>query len=1039
MIWLSRGKDALLIGSTTRIKRTAYKRLPSEQWLVMAVACALASVGQAQEIRLPAVDQEHPIAISAQRASRWQQGSYEVWLLGGSVTIRQGNQLSRAGEAVLWIEHATPVEQRPTKVIAYLENRVMLETFAAKQPGANFQPTSRQTSPDWFGRLYTDRPLEIRVPPPTGEPTPKPPVYRRAMAKRAPQTDQMIRQAQFNLPAESAPASGQTPRGRRIRAFPRSEARVQAQWFPSADGTRSVAVIDSGVNLIVDGLEALGTVDVAADRLVIWTTGARPDLSGQQMQSAETPLEIYMEGNIVFRQGERVIYAQRMYYDVTRRVGTVLNAEILTPAPDYQGLVRLKASVLRQLDEHRFVAHDGQLTSSRIGEPRYRFQSNEIYFEDIQLPKLNPFTGAQEIDPETGQPAIEHQRLATAEGNKIYIGPVPVAYWPTLATDLTDPIYYLNSARFGTDNIFGTQVSAEWNAYQVFGIRNKPSGTKWSLNTDFFSERGPGGGMTFEYDRPDFFFFDGPSQGNFDAWFIYDTGLDDLGRGRRGLTPEDEFRGKVDWQHRHRLPSGWTLSAELGWISDRNFLEQYFEKQWDEEKDRTTGLELKRIVDNRSFSVLADVRLNDFFTQTQWLPKVDHYWLGESLFGDRITWFEHSQAAYAQFRSATAPTAPEEAALYDPLAWETDPATGTFPVNTNGERFVTRQEIDLPFSLGPIKIVPYGLGELAHWGEDLTRDDVQRAYFQTGARASIPFWSVNPAVESQLFNLHGLAHKVVFDAEFAYADASENPDRLPLYDPLDDDAIEAFRRQFYFTSFDGVPGGNVPLRFDERNYAFRSGLQSHVTSPSTEIADDLMTVRFGMNHRWQTKRGVPGNRRIVDYFVLDANATWFPREDRDNFGQPIGLVDYAARWHVGDRVTLLSDGAFDFFGDGLRVVNVGGILNRPSRGRIYLGFRAIDGPVQANVLTASLNYWMSPKWVSTLGASVDLADTGNIGQKLSLTRVGESALLRFGVNVDSGKDSVGVNVMLEPRFLPPSARSRLSGVTIPPAGLYGLE
>ena len=70
----------------------------------------------------------------------------------------------------------------------------------------------------------------------------------------------------------------------------------------------------------------------ATDRMVIWTKGnAQPDLDGQTLQGNETPLEIYMEGNIVFRQGERVIHAQRMYYDVNNQVGTVLQANILTP------------------------------------------------------------------------------------------------------------------------------------------------------------------------------------------------------------------------------------------------------------------------------------------------------------------------------------------------------------------------------------------------------------------------------------------------------------------------------------------------------------------------------------------------------------------------------------------------------------------------------------------------------------------------------------------------------------------------------------
>ena len=89
-------------------------------------------------------------------------------------------------------------------------------------------------------------------------------------------------------------------------------------------------------------------------------------------------------------------------------------------------------------------------------------------------------------------------------------------------------------------------------------------------------------------------------RGFIDAWAIHDEGRDNLGRQRRSLTPSTEDRGRVLWQHRQDLSSGWRATAEVGWISDTNFLEQYYEQEWDERKDQTTGLELKRVFDNSS-------------------------------------------------------------------------------------------------------------------------------------------------------------------------------------------------------------------------------------------------------------------------------------------------------------------------------------------------------------------------------------------------------------------------------------------------------
>jgi hypothetical protein len=303
----------------------------------------------------------------------------------------------------------------------------------------------------------------------------------------------------------------------------------------------------------------------------------------------------------------------------------------------------------------------------------------------------------------------------------------------------------------------------------------------------------------------------------------------------------------------------------------------------------------------------------------------------------------------------------------------------------------------------------------------------------------MPMWTVNRNVQSELLNLNGLAHKVVFDAEFLYADADQDLDEFPLYDPLDDDQIEHFRRRFFFDTFGGVAGADVDRKFDERYYALRSGLQSSVTSPSTEIADDLMLARFGIRQRWQTKRGLPGRERIIDWVTLDVQATLFPDAERDNFGEDIGLIDYDFKWHIGDRLTLLSDGYADLFPEGLRTASIGGVMSRPELGNLYIGYRAIDGPFRSSLINAAINYRMSEKWILTGATSFDLESTGNIGQTVSVTRIGESLLLRFGFNYDESRDNFGLEFGIEPRFLSSSRMGRPGGVQIPPAGAYGLE
>ncbi len=988
-------------------------------------------------IRLPAPARTEPITIVADSGRRTWQGQRELWVLEGNCSIAQGPTVTHSDNAVIWINRVAPWQPGPSRVAAYLEGNV---TIRSSQSGAAAEMVDRQ----WAGTFETVAQITLRVKdrPVSEEHAAQsrlPPVYQRAVVYRG-QNPELPRAL---IPAEPIPAPSPLPSAgqggpiaaRRISVYPRSDVPVQFQWERDPATNQWVAIITSGVNLVVSGISGLAagpveidTIDVSTDRLVIWTTGIEePDLSGNKSQPSDVPLEIYMEGNVVFRQGERVIYAHRMYYDVTNQVGIVLGAEVLTPVPNYEGMLRLRSEILRQLGRDRFLAEQTYITSSRMGVPGYRLEAGQIYFEDIQQPVIDPVTGQPVFAPDTGQPILEHQRLATSTDNWLFLGQLPVFYWPRLATDLTEPSFYVRKLRIKNDSVFGTQVLSDWDAFQLLGIRRRPQGVTWDLSFDYLSDRGFGHGTNVVYRRGDFFGIPGPVSGLFDFWGIEDNGFDNLGLGRRAVQPEKDYRWRLLWQHRQRLPYELQLTTEVGWIGDRNFLEQYYEREWDELKDQTTGVELKQLLGNTSWSISADYRINDFFTQTDWLPRADHFALGIPLLNDALTWYEHTTVGYARFNTAEPPENPAPGFRY--LPWETP--DGANPLAVSGERVITRQEIDWPFQLGPVKLVGYALGELGHWGSDLTGDDIQRAYGQLGVRASLPLWKVDPLVENELLNLHGLAHKVVFDVEVAYADASRDLSQFPLYDPLDDDAVEVFRRRFPAPLF-------VP-QLDERFYALRTGMAGWVTAPSLEVADDLMAVRFGMRNRWQTKRGDPENRQIIDWLTLDTNAVLYPKELRDNYGRTFGLVDYDLRWFLGNRLTLVSTGAFDFFPNGQQVITIGGFLDRPPKGNLYAGWHLLEGPLSSSVLAFSYSYWMSPKWVSSFGATVDLAGDGNIGQNFSITRIGESLLVSVGVNVDASRNNVGAGIVIEPRFLPRHRLGQAGGAQIPVAGAHGLE
>lgn len=982
---------------------------------------------------MPAGRLSDPITIAADGGTHWIEGVYDVYVLSGNCYINQGLTYARSQQAVLWIERGNPQADVPHKVIAYLEGAVEINYQPDGQPNGEIRAAGSATLKDgqWFGRFYSALPVDVRPMPLTPPPAARPEIYERAAAHLGPGPPPDARQAQFAEPIPAPPpVIAPAPDMVRIRVQSRSHVLPDYESMRDPNSNQTIVFLKGGVNIIVDGIDEFGSIDVDTDNLIIWMDEPFQRTADGQQQRRDQPLEIYMEGNVVFRQGKRTIYAQRMYYDVRREVGIVLGAELLTPVEDYQGLVRLRADIVQQIARDRFVAQNASITTSRLGIPTYELTSGLMTYDAIQHPRINPFTGAPEVTA-TGEPITDTEQLATSRDNVVYINELPVFYWPFLATDLKRPNFYIDDVQIRNDRVFGHQLLTDFDVYQVLGMRNPPPGTDWIVSADYLSKRGFGYGSTFDYERQSLFGVPESTGGFLDAWAIKDHGFDDLGLLRRHIPPEKSYRGRVMLQHRSLLPNNFILTGEVGLISDFNFLEQYFEREYDQLKDEDTTIELKQYIDNSTWSLLGQVHLNPFFTVTEWLPRLDHYWIAQPLLNDRLSWYEHTSLAFARFQTLNPPTDPMQLMYWGALPWEAPPSSERV-----GERLITRQEVDMPFALGIFKFSPYALGELARWGENLAFVPENLAYGAGGIRASTIMWAVDPTVQSQLFNVNGLAHKVVFETDVFYAQSTQNLDTLPLYDPVDDNNIEAYRRWFPFFDFGAPPP--VPLRFDERYYALRRGLGSYVASPSLEIADDLFACRLAARQRWQTKRGPLSNPHIIDWITLDMDATLYPNPNRDNFGTAIGLVDYDFRWHVGDRTTLVSDGYFDFFDEAPKYFTVGGFVRRPPRGSIYLGFRSLEGPITSNVLVFNYSYRMSPKWLSTFGTTYDFHNGRNIGQNLMLTRIGESFLLSVVVNVDTSKGNVGANFAIQPRFL----QGRIgpaSPVAIPLSGVYGVD
>ena len=134
------------------------------------LASAIAEAGQ---IEVPAGDPAAPLSIRAGQASRWTEGSYDVWHLTGGATIAQGATTASAHEAVIWIE------QQPSNVTDLVDasaasppvRSVLVRMAGNVEVEAGERSTAAIRGPSWAGRFSTFRDPQLDfasvVPPPS--------------------------------------------------------------------------------------------------------------------------------------------------------------------------------------------------------------------------------------------------------------------------------------------------------------------------------------------------------------------------------------------------------------------------------------------------------------------------------------------------------------------------------------------------------------------------------------------------------------------------------------------------------------------------------------------------------------------------------------------------------------------------------------------------------------------------------------------------------------------------------------------------------
>ncbi len=813
------------------------------------------------------------------------------------------------------------------------------------------------------------------------------------------------------------------PPERTITISPRSSFQgIQFQNFPNTTTGETAIVFSSGIILNVTNADGKGGVlDIEADRLVFWTTGNTEEII-QDLRSSKgqkhRSLEFYMSGNVEIRtkneKESRLLRADEVYYDVNRHVAVASHADLEFEDPRISRPLHLIADELFQINQNLFEADEAQVNASELPyDPGLSLTVRNATLETKQIIRKTIF-GNPIIDRNTGQPVQDVQRYFRGRNVFVWLEDIPVFYFPFVQGDAEDPLGPLENLGFSFNQIFGFQVYTTWDVYDLIGVTAAP-GTRWHLMVDGLTDRGPALGTEYSTQGIDLFGIPNRYTGSIRAWGLYDGGFDVIGggRGTRILVSNDPFvRVPIqnpEWRGRFQgrlnvqdLPYGFTVQTQVAAISDLNFLEQYFYREWHNEPNQETFFYAKQQQGNWAWTGIVEPRIRRWITETERLPEFQGHLIGLKFF-DLFTYNLRASAGYNE------------------LEVTEEPAFAFAPTDFDAEtgRFDLFQEISAPFAAGPFKLIPYAKLDLAYYTEDVTGNDRGRVYGGGGLRASIPFSRLYPDAYSEFFNLNGIYHKIVFTGNYYQAFSDTAFTQYPQLDRFNDDTSDQALRNIrpnYERLYPDIFPVLLSDRFDPQRYAIRDLIFSNI-----DTLDDIEVIQLGVRQRWQTKRGFPGREHIIDWMTLNLTGSIFPRQDRDNFGNALAFLRYDWTWNIGDRTSLVSTGWFDPIETGARAYEIGAYQNRPDNSYFYLGYRQID-PLESKSVIGSLTYVFSRKYSMTVSANYDFGIQNQVTTFL-LSRNGKDLRVSLGVNYNSILNNWGLLVEIVPNLAPSLIRS----------------
>jgi hypothetical protein len=666
-------------------------------------------------------------------------------------------------------------------------------------------------------------------------------------------------------------------------------------------------------------------------------------------------------GDVVISRGERKLTGRAAFYDFVAQKAVILEPVFRTIQEQRNIPVYIRGSRAEVLSPRDLKFKDAVVSTSDFATPTYSMNAGEVYVKD------------ETIYDQEGEDLSERRLRASYKHGTMNLRGFPLFYSPGGELDLEEGHSALRKAGVGKFRHLGWGAETQWHLFRLLGLV-KPDGVSAKLDANAY-ERGVVVGTDIEYEKEE-----GPRQysGYSLIYGMYDDDQnDDFGDVRKNIDAPNPWRGRALVRHKEFLPRDWQIQGELSLLSDRNFLEQFYDDEYWAGKEQENLIYAKKQRDNWAVTALLKTRMNYFLTQTESYPDVAGYLIGQPLWDDRLTYSGEARMGAKRYHTYTSPRAG----------------------NTNSDVFArldTLHELALPLQPmifgAPVNVTPYVKGRLTYWGDSPGdrggNGDQFRPYAQAGVRSNMHFWRVYPNVDSRLWDVHQLKHIIT-------------PEVL---------------------AFGSLTGGAEPHDL----WPLEPGVEQHIY--------ENHGVSFGLYQRLQTKRGPVGDQKTVDWMRFNVVLGMFAHDEPDLRGDGrmfLANPEYSLQrdflnaeytWNISDTTALLADLNYDL-GDGqCDRVNVGFAVQRDPRLSYYLGMRYIK-ELDSAVGTAAMKYQINKKYSVQLQEQYDFTYRGgvNLGSRISIVRKFPrwyvSLTFLYDQRAEEG-DDIGVILALWPEGVP---------------------